>query len=162
MTRFSGLIKTIVCICFIACAVSAVGQRTTRRNLKTVPPSTVKAATAAYDTIATAADSTAITFSGYEKTLRSTKESFFATNRTDSAITNLNIVITYKDMKGRTLDCRKVSVDIEIPTGETRRIDIRSWDRQKVFYYHLSSPPKAAQATPYRIKIALDAALHKK
>ena len=62
-------------------------------------------------------------------------------------------------MKGRTLDMRNVKIDIDLPAGETRRIDIKAWDRQKVFYYHLSPVPRTAQATPYQVGISLVCAL---
>ena len=145
-------------LCFIAADLSAQGQRTTRRNLKSLPA--VQAESAA-DTVATAADSTAVTFSGYEKTLRSSKETFFATNNTGRVITDLSVALTYKDMSGRILDRRLVNVAVEIPAGETRRIDINSWDRQKAFYYHLSAVPRSSQVTPYRINVRLLAALAK-
>ena len=76
-------------------------------------------------------------------------------------ITDLSVALTYKDMSGRILDRRLVNVAVEIPAGETRRIDINSWDRQKAFYYHLSAVPRSSQATPYRINVRLLAALAK-
>lgn len=159
MTRHR-LLTLLVIISIICCALSATGQRTTRKRLKPTPEAiTRNNHTSRFDTVATAADSAAIAFSGYEKTLSSNKESFFATNHTDSLITRLNIEITYLDMKGRQLDTRSVSLDTDFPPGETRRFDISAWDRQKVFYYHLSPTPRSAHATPYNVTIHLISAL---
>ncbi|MDE6368391.1 MAG: FxLYD domain-containing protein [Muribaculaceae bacterium] len=162
MTR-ARLISLFAILSIIGCALSAPGQRTTRKRLK---PSLEAVAghdrSKLFDTIATAADSAAIAFSGYEKTLSSSKESFFATNHTDSLITRLNIEITYLDMKGRQLDTRKVTLDTDFPPGETRRFDISAWDRQKVFYYHLSPTPRSSHATPYNVTIRLLSALRQR
>lgn len=134
-------------------------QRTTRPHLKTA----ASVPTVSYDTIFTASDSTAFGFNGYEKTLRSSRESFFITNRTDSLIDCLTVELTYYDMQGRMLDRRTADIDLTIAPGETRKADIRSWDTQKVMYYHRSPTPRASsQATPYRLKIRLLAALHRK
>lgn len=154
-----ALIVILVAVC--VSAASAEAQRTTRGQLK---PSVVenKATHELYDTVAVATDSAAISFSGYEKLLTSTKESFFVTNNTDSAITRLVVKIEYLDMKRRHLDSRIATVNIDIDPGETRKLDICSWDRQKVFYYYRSRQPKVAQATPYRVRVTLVAALRRK
>lgn len=160
MTRVR-LIYILAIIAVIGCALSAAGQRTTRKRLKPSPEViTPNDHASRFDTIATASDSAAILFSGYEKTLSSPKESFFATNHTDSLITRLNIEITYLDMKGRQLDTRLVSLDTNLPPEQTRRFDISAWDSQKVFYYHLSPTPRSSHATPYNVTIRLLSALH--
>ena len=142
--------------------MSAEAQRTTRSRLKAGHKSENSAAKTEYDTVALAADSLLFPFSGYEKTLRSSKESFFVTNRSDSTVSRLWLDITYKDMKGRSLDTRSIDLDIDLPAGETRRIDLRSWDRQNVFYYHLSPVPRSSHATPYRVNIRLKAAMRRR
>lgn len=160
MTRVK-IISLLAIISIVGCALSAPCQRTTRKRLKPSPEAIARRNhTSRFDTIATAADSAAIVFSGYEKTLSSTKESFFATNHTDSLITRLNIEIKYLDMKGRQLDTRAVTLDTDLPPGETRRFDLSAWDRQKVFYYYLSPTPRSSHATPYNVTIRLLSALH--
>lgn len=152
--------RLIILAAILASALTAAGQRTTRSRLRPAPRAVATPQQLhPYDTIATAADSAAIVFSGYEKTLSSNKESFFATNRTDSLINTLDIEITYLDIKGRQLDTRRLTLETDLPAGETRRFDIPAWDRQKVFYYHLSPTPRAAHATPYRVTIHLLTAL---
>ncbi|MDE5871166.1 MAG: hypothetical protein K2H22_04360 [Muribaculaceae bacterium] len=96
----------------------------------------------------------AIRFYGFDKTITSNIESFFISNGLDEAIGEMEIVITYVDMKGRQLHKRKVSLECDLPSGETRRYDIKSWDTQKSFYYHKSVRPKR-QATPFDVRIEL-------
>lgn len=96
----------------------------------------------------------AIRFSGFDKTVASTQESFFISNGLDDSITGMEITITYFDMKGRQLHKRDVNIDIDIPPHETMRTDIKSWDTQKSFYFHQSAKPKR-QATPFNVKITL-------
>lgn len=151
-----------ILMCAFIFAFNTPAQRTTRRQLKTSATAITEKRQAAYDTVATATDSAMFAFSGYEKTLRSSTESFFVTNRSDSVVSHLSVMITYLDMKGRTLDSRTVESDIDLQPQTTRRIDIRSWDRQKVFYYHLSPVPRTATATPYRVDIRLIAAMRRK
>ena len=98
--------------------------------------------------------SKAIRFYGFDKTVGSSTESFFIINGTDSVLTRIGICITYLDMQGRQLHSRDISLDCDIPAGETRRQDIKSWDIQKSFYFHQSVKPKR-QATPFDVKIDL-------
>lgn len=154
-------LATIILCAFIL-AFNTQAQRTTRRQLKASSTAITEKRPAAYDTVATVADSAMFAFSGYEKTLRSSTESFFVSNHSDSIVSHLSFMITYLDMKGRTLDSRTVETDIDLQPHATRRVDIRSWDRQKVFYYHLSPVPRTATATPYRVDIRLIAAMRRK
>lgn len=151
-----------ILLCILILVPETHAQRTTRRQLKTSTSAMAKKLPVAYDTVATATDSAMFAFSGYEKTLRSSTESFFVTNRSDSVVSHLSVVITYLDMKGRTLDSRTVETGIDLLPQTTRRVDIRSWDRQKVFYYYLSPVPRSTTATPYRVDIRLIAAMRRK
>lgn len=96
----------------------------------------------------------AIRFYGFDKTVNSSVESFFISNGLKSALSGLEIRITYTDMKGRQLHRRTVRIDTPIPDGETMRTDVKSWDTQKSFYYHKSVRPKR-QATPFDVKVEL-------
>lgn len=154
-------------IILLAIAVSAVflsaeAQRTTRSHLKRGQTTETKSDKPTFDTVAATADSLLFQFSGYEKTLRSSKESFFITNRSDSTVNRLAIEITYKDIKGRPLDTRQVEFDVYLPAGETRRVDLSSWDKQNVFYYHRSPMPRSTRATPYRVNIRMKAAMRRR
>lgn len=145
------------------CGGQSVAQRTTRGRLRPTPVKTGQANVEHYDTIVASIDSTAFVISGYEKALRSTKESFFITNRSTCVADRLVLRIEYNDMQGRMLDQRVETIDIDIPPDETRKVDLPSWDKQKVFYYHLSSPPRGtSQATPYKVAISVVAAMKRR
>ncbi len=152
----------IATLTVIAAALPSEAQRSTRQRLKSAPAAAATA-NAPYDTIFTEADSTAFAFSGYEKTLRSTRESFYVSNHTDSVIDRITVEVTYLDMQGRMLDRRTADIDITIEPSETRKAELRSWDSQKVMYYYRSPKPRSsAQATPYKLKIRLVSALRRK
>lgn len=95
-----------------------------------------------------------IQFYGFDKTISSSSESFFIVNGLDMPLSGMEIEISYFDMKGRQLNSQNVKIDCDIPAGETRRLDIKSWDIQKSFYYFQSAKPKR-QATPFDVKIKL-------
>lgn len=97
-------------------------------------------------------DKSSVSFSGYDKPVSSSKESFLVTNNNSKAIEALEIKITYLDMKDRMLHSRIVNVSCYVPAGETRKADISSWDTQKTYYYYLGPSPKRV-ATPYKVKI---------
>jgi hypothetical protein len=132
-------------------------QRSTRKNLKqsettVVEPSqpSIYADTICGDTVAKI-----ITISGYEKPLRSRHETMLVTNN-DSArtVTTLTLNITYSDMQGRTLHSRTVTSSLTVPPLSTRLLDLKSWDVNTLFYYHVNPPVRtSSQATPYRVTI---------
>lgn len=98
----------------------------------------------------------AVTFSGYDKTVDSNSETFFATNHLlpDSTLTAIFITLTYTDMQGRMLHKADKKIDVEIPSGETRHITIAAWDKNHVFHYHASPTPTRRQSSPYKVKIS--------
>lgn len=137
----------VLCVVFSA---SARRQKTTRSHLQTIPNETE----AAFDTIP--ADSLVV-LSGYEKALRSTRESLLITNLRPDTITGLGLTIEYLDTQGRQLHKRVIEVPAEVPPAETRMAAFESWDKQKVWYYVLSAPARpSAPATPYSVNIAID------
>lgn len=102
--------------------------------------------------------SDSITVAGYEKTLRSNTESMIISNHTADDITAVGLDIQYLDMKGRMLHrcTQKVSIPDGIPRGESRMVSVPSFDRQGLFYYHLSPKPKrATRATPFKVAVTV-------
>lgn len=89
-------------------------------------------------------------FSGYDKEATSSNESFILSNPTDRTITGFKVRIDYLDMKNRMLHSREVEASCFIPPGESRRIDIKSWDLQHVYYYYLGNEPRRV-ATPFQV-----------
>lgn len=93
-------------------------------------------------------------FSGYDKTLTSATESFFITNRSGRRLLGAVLDIDYLDMSGRQLHRRTVEITCDIPDGETRKVDIPTFDRQHSFYYRLSQSPRR-QASPFDVTIRI-------
>lgn len=91
-----------------------------------------------------------ITFSGYDKPRRSALETFFITNNTDRTLNGVTLYIDYRTLDGRQLDKKYIRLICNIPPGETRMADIKSWDKQKAFYYEKSEGGKNG-GTPYTV-----------
>lgn len=133
---------------------STVDARRVKTSRQAISPSTRPTA-AAVDTIIAPTD-TMIAFSGYDKPLRASRESFFVTNNTDSFIHSIAVTIEYLDMTGRQLHKAFHHIVVDIPRGETRSTTIPSWDRQQSFYYHRSNQPRRAKAYPYKVVLTAD------
>lgn len=91
-----------------------------------------------------------INFAGYEKEINSNKETFLIQNKSSDNFTGYKVRIIYLDMKDRMLHSRTVSGKCNVPAGETRKIDIASWDNQHTYYYYLGNEPKKV-AIPYKV-----------
>jgi hypothetical protein len=139
-------------------AFSAASQRTTRRNLRAADTAVAAETSAPAMRPIVAPSAEVFRISGYDKPLRSRRETFFASNLDGGGrISRVAVTITYLDASGRMLHSRNVSVPCDIPEGETRNLSIPSWDSQQSFYFVRSTvPSRAQQATPYDVKIAVD------
>lgn len=123
-------------------------QHLTRR----LPPASRRTAAAAEpcDTVRDRHITDSVTVAGFDKPLRSVRESMFVTNRTPDSITGLGIEISYYDTQHRLLHRADHTVSCDIPAGETRRIEVRSFDRAGSFHYRLSPLPRGTRAaTPF-------------
>ena len=79
-------------------------------------------------------------------------ESFFVTNGTPFRIARLRLkFVYYYAESGEMLHEEIRDVDCDIPSGETRRLSVRSFDRQRSMYYAGGRAPRRA-APPYRVK----------
>lgn len=76
-----------------------------------------------------------VSFAGYDKPATSTKETIFITNGTDRTLRAVNVSIDYLDANGRQLHSRTVTLEVEIPGGQTRMATFKSWDTQGSFRY---------------------------
>lgn len=134
--------------------------RTTRSGLHRIPEPVEADTAAAVATVESAVivrpDSTRLKIRGYDKPLRSRRESFFVVNTDTCGFDTLYLTLTYYDSAGRMLHRRSVAVRADVPAGETRNVGIPSWDRQYAFYYYLSPRPARAAATPYRVTVSVD------
>jgi len=144
--------KTIV-ILFAILVIVAVGQDY-RRPVPRIKQRLAQSAGAQslYDTIVPGGDSVVV--AGFEKPLRAVRESMFITNHLSHPVEGAVLEVTYLDTHGRMLHKATHQINVRIPTGETRRVEIPSFDRQGLFYYKLSTlPPRAKQATPFDVKV---------
>lgn len=99
-----------------------------------------------------------VQFYGYEKKQSSTKETLFIANRSDSSFSEIHFTIDYFDTSNRKIHSRSVKQNLQLSPGDTRRIDIRSWDTQRSYYYLGGAAPRKS-ATPYTVKVSIDSLL---
>lgn len=128
-------------------------QRTTRGNVSGRAAHTEQAA--AMPDSAVIPDSAAVLLYGYDKPLRSRRETVFVTNRTDFDINALSVTTQYLDSKGRQFHETKRRVRADIPAGSTRKLDWPSWDTQQSFYY-VGSKRSRVPGTPYHVRQSVD------
>lgn len=83
-----------------------------------------------------------VVFTGFDKKQNNSKESFFIINNTDRRLTGVALYIDYRTPDGRQLNRQYLKLSCDIPAGETRKVDIKSWDTQRSFYYYKSKPSK--------------------
>lgn len=153
--------RLLFIIVFVAILVGTLSaQKTTRKGLsnsgRTSTNIVVQEDAVCQDTI-TEKTADYLSIKGYDKPLRSSRESFFVVNTAGDSIDAFVVTITYFDTQGRMLHRRTQHINTLVPAGETRQISIRSWDTQKAFYYlRSSSSARAQQATPYDVDLSVD------
>lgn len=138
---------------WLCCGNAFCDTRTTRGKLKAVKEKTESIAWNA-DT-ASVLSSDSIMVAGYDKALRSNKESFRVINRYVKAVVSLEVDIVYRDAKsGNMLHARKVFLNCNIPSGETRQLEWSAWDRQNRYYYRDTRViPRSPKAVAYEVSI---------
>jgi len=94
--------------------------------------------------------------SGYDKPLRTNRETILLTNATSRPLQGLALTISYIDMQGRQLHERTDTLAASIPAGETRMLHLATWDTQHSYYYHRGQKPRTANVTPYGIRCRID------
>lgn len=148
----------LLVIVFCASILGAWAQRTTRTGLK-APQAKKEAASEGavnLDTIASPAPHT-VDINGYDKPLRSRRESFFATNNSNNQVEAMAVTLTYYDTSRRQLHRQHRTVKVSIPAGQTRQVSLPSWDIQQSFYYVRSAvPERSANASPFEVTVSVD------
>ncbi|MDE6300781.1 MAG: FxLYD domain-containing protein [Muribaculaceae bacterium] len=113
-----------------------------------------------HDTV-TAPPADSVSLAGFEKPLRSVRESLFVTNSTSRPVTGVTIELSYYDMHGNLMHRAVREVTVTLPAGETRRVEFPAFDRQQLFYYHRSPLPRgASQATPFDVTARVVNSIH--
>ena len=158
MRKSSVIIPCIAAVSILLCVYAQPGEArktTLRLNIdkksKTSRLATDMTEISGPDSLATVLKDS-IRFSGFDKIAQSRMESFFITNNSSINIKEFRLRIDYTDMNDRMLHSRDITIETDLPAGETRKADIRSFDTQGSFYYHKSNPPRR-RATPFKVTI---------
>lgn len=94
----------------------------------------------------------AISMHGYNKLLGDATESFVLRNETHNyRISRVVIKLVYSVEDGRQIYRRNEIVECDLAPGASQRVAIKSFDRDKRYYYFLT-PPHRAVGTPYRVQ----------
>ena len=96
--------------------------------------------------------SRAISMHGYSKLLGDARESFVLRNETQNyRISRVVLKLVYSLEDGRPIyRCNEI-IECDLAPGASQRITIKSFDRDKRYYYFLT-PPRRAVGTPYRVQ----------
>lgn len=137
-------------ILLLACCGAAMAQKTALRKLRPIP---AEAPRAAPDSVVGLSADSLVTFSGYEKTLRASRETLFITSHADRPICRISFTISYFDNIGRMLHSRRQDMSVDVPSGETRRIDFPTWDTQRTTYFSGGPRPRNG-GIPYTVSIS--------
>lgn len=144
----------ILIIAMLSVAISAAAQRRNSLSprLHALPAASAEAPEST-DTLACARGD--LVFSGYDKPLRASRETLFLTNHMSADVVRTVFHIEYFDLQGRQIHRRRCSVDVDLPAGETRCVDLPAWDRQGTYYFRGSRRPRVS-GVPYTVAVTPD------
>jgi len=95
-----------------------------------------------------------LSISGYDKPLRSLRETFFVHNNYSQILTSVSISFTYRSDDGLMLHSRAINIKCHIPPSETRQLAMTAWDRQYAYYFiDTRIKPQSKGAIPYIVEI---------
>ena len=154
---FFRLPALIIVFILGAAAMPAQDMRsaTPRQSRRTVARTPQERVVIEYDTVVSpAADSIAV--DGFEKPLRSMRESMTVHNRTARPLVSVGLDMVYTDLSGRMIHRARHNVNAMIPPGESRRIDVPTFDSSASFYYRHSARPRyTSHATPFDVAVTV-------
>ena len=130
--------------------------RTTRKNLRSVevPIAVLESSDGLLPDSLIDIDPNAVTLKGFSKRASDSKESFFITNNTKHRMSAVRLLLRYTTMKGELLTQRTVTVPVNLKPGETKLVEVKSFDVQRLFYYYAGPQPRK-QATPFQVAFRL-------
>lgn len=130
--------------------------KTTQKNLRSleVPVVTLDPDDALHPDSLEAIDPNAVSLKGYSKRASDAKESFFITNNTAHRMSAVRLLLRYTTMNGEMLTQRTVNVPVSLKPGETKLVEVKSFDVQRLFYYYAGPKPRK-QATPFKVAFRL-------
>lgn len=129
--------------------------KTTRKNLRSleVPVAVMEASDLLPDSLQ-GIDPNAVSLKGFSKRASDSKESFFITNNTSHRMSAVRLLLRYTTMQGEMLTQRTVTVPVNLKPGETKLVEVKSFDVQRLFYYYAGPQPRK-QATPFKVAFRL-------
>ena len=130
--------------------------KTTQKNLRSleVPVMALDPDDALLPDSLEAIDPNAVSLKGYSKRASDAKESFFITNNTAHRMSAVRLLLRYTTMNGEMLTQRTVNVPVSLKPGETKLVEVKSFDVQRLFYYYAGPKPRK-QATPFKVAFRL-------
>lgn len=151
-------ITLLLALVLIALCVSTMDARTktTRKNLRSleVPVAVMERDDGLLPDSLDGVDPNAVSLKGYSKRASDAKESFFITNNTKQRMSAVHLLLRYTTMQGEMLTQRTVTVPVSLKPGETKLVEVKSFDVQRLFYYYAGPQPRK-QATPFKVAFRL-------
>ena len=145
------LLLTLLCV-----STLDARTRTTRKNLRSleVPIAVLESSDGLLPDSLVDIDPNAVTLKGYSKRASDSKESFFITNNTGHRMSAVRLMLRYSTMQGELLTQRTVTIPVRLKPGETKLVEVKSFDVQRLFYYYAGPQPRK-QATPFQVAYRL-------
>lgn len=145
------LLLTLLCV-----STLDARTRTTRKNLRSleVPIAVLESSDGLLPDSLVDIDPNAVTLKGYNKRASDSKESFFITNNTGHRMSAVRLMLRYSTMQGELLTQRTVTIPVRLKPGETKLVEVKSFDVQRLFYYYAGPQPRK-QATPFQVAYRL-------
>ena len=151
-------ITLLLALMLIALCVNTMDARTktTRKNLRSleVPVAVMESDDGLLPDSLDGVDPNAVSLKGYSKRASDAKESFFITNNTKQRMSAVRLLLRYTTMQGEMLTQRTVTVPVSLKPGETKLVEVKSFDVQRLFYYYAGPQPRK-QATPFKVAFRL-------
>ncbi len=159
MRRSSKLLLTLSALLLLLVAGAldmGARVRSTRKNLRSteVPVAVLDTVDGLLPDSLMTVDPAAVTIKGFAKRASDSKESFFITNNTRHRMSAVRLLMRYTTMNGELLTQRSVTVPVSLKPGETKLVEVKSFDVQRLFYYYAGPQPRK-QATPFKVSYRL-------
>ena len=159
MRRSSKLLLTLSALLLLLVAGTLDMEarvRSTRKNLRSteVPVAVLDTVDGLLPDSLMTVDPAAVTIKGFAKRASDSKESFFITNNTRHRMSAVRLLLRYTTMNGELLTQRSVTVPVSLKPGETKLVEVKSFDVQRLFYYYAGPQPRK-QATPFKVSYRL-------
>ena len=159
MRRSSKLLLTLSALLLLLVAGTldmGARVRSTRKNLRSteVPVAVLDTVDGLLPDSLMTVDPAAVTIKGFSKRASDSKESFFITNNTRHRMSAVRLLMRYTTMNGELLTQRSVTVPVSLKPGETKLVEVKSFDVQRLFYYYAGPQPRK-QATPFKVSYRL-------